>query len=83
MNISHYKDPDVDALFDKLASTQNTTSRAKLMRSIHKITSADVAGIFLFQKYNLVAVNKKFKGFKPGADKFFWEFVTDVFVSRK
>ena len=83
LNISNYKNQRVDRYFEQLVIEKNRQKKEALMSKIHKETVKDVAGVFLFQKYNLVAVNKKFKGFKPDADKFFWEYVTEVYFPKK
>lgn len=82
-NVSLYSNTKTDALFDKLMATQDSGKRTEIMKQIHSIACDDVAGVFLFVKYNQVAVNSRIHGFVPDDDKFFWEFATKIFIPKE
>lgn len=82
-NLSHYKNKKVDYLLDKLMATQDKGQRKKTMKLLYKVTTDDVAGIFLFTKYNLVSVNRRIQGFPEKPEKYFWEYVNNVYIPEK
>lgn len=81
-NYSHYSNPRADELMDRLMRTSSGKTKDSIKKKIHAVMSKDVAGAFLFQKYNLVAVNKRIKGFRANADMFFWEFATQIHIPK-
>lgn len=81
-NLSHYANRGVDIGFEKLTATTDRKDRAVTMKALHKLLAGDFAAIFLFTKYNLIAINSRIRGFTPDADKFFWEFATDIYIPR-
>jgi len=82
-NLSYYSNPKVDALFEKLMATGDPNRRKVIMTLIQKQMTLDVAGIFLFTRYNLVPMNKRIHGFNPASDQFIWEMARKFYIQDK
>jgi len=59
-----YKNQRVDELIDKLKETNDITKREEIYNELQDISAKDPASIPLFQDVNLIAFNKKIKGFE-------------------
>ncbi|HEV2677408.1 MAG TPA: ABC transporter substrate-binding protein [Aliidongia sp.] len=62
-NRSFYSNPKVDELVRKAAVESNQAERTKLYQEAQKITVADAAYVYLFQKNSQVALRSDVKGF--------------------
>jgi peptide/nickel transport system substrate-binding protein len=82
-NLSYYRNKKVDDLFEKLMATRDKNQRKEIMGLIQEQTDSDVAGIFLFTRYNLIPMNKRIHGYNPNSDQFIWEMVKNFYIPEK
>jgi peptide/nickel transport system substrate-binding protein len=64
-NIAHYCTPQVDALIDKAAATEDANTRHQIEGQIAQQVQADAAGVFLVHESLVTALHTRVQGFKP------------------
>ena len=79
-NLSHYSNPAVDTLFDRLAVETDTGKRAGIRQEIDRLLWSDAYGVTLYQNPAVVAYNGTVSGVKlaplsPGVLWNVWEWV--------
>jgi peptide/nickel transport system substrate-binding protein len=73
-NGTHYKNPQLDQLFDQGVATADQEKRKAIYTQIAQIVNEDVPTVFLWSPNSISATRKRFQGYKPPSyvDNFLW-----------
>jgi ABC-type transport system substrate-binding protein len=73
-NGTHYKNPQLDKLFDQGVATADQAQRKQIYTQIAQIVNDDVPTVFLWSPNSISATRKRFQGYKPPSyiDNFLW-----------
>ncbi|MCS7221459.1 MAG: ABC transporter substrate-binding protein [Anaerolineae bacterium] len=63
-----YKNPEVDSLIEQVRRTVDEEERARILKELQRMIMEDIPGIPIYVLPNLVAYNKRVKGFKYFGD---------------
>ena len=73
-NGTHYKNPQLDQLFDQGVATADQAKRKDIYNQVAQIVNEDVPTIFLWSPNSISAIRNRFQGYKPPSytDNFLW-----------
>jgi peptide/nickel transport system substrate-binding protein len=68
LNISSYKNAEVDGLIEEGRRTSDQTKRTEIYRKLHKLIADDAPAVFLFYKSRFSAISVRIGGINPNAN---------------